>query len=446
MNMAMDKSNYASIKVIGVGGGGCNALSRMIIDPADGVEYIAVNTDSQAIDTIDADGKIVIGEKITRGLGAGANPEIGAKAAEESKEEIADKLEGADMVFITAGMGGGTGTGAAPVIAQIAREMGILTVGVVTRPFRFEGAKRMMNAEAGIHELEQYVDSLIVVPNDKLLEISAEDTTMVDAFKMADEVLESGVLGISDLITRPGMVNLDMNDIKCVMTDAGICHLGIGKASGENRMEEAINFAMNSPLLETSIEGAGQILLNFTGNKDLKLKEVNKAASMVRDAVAPEANVIFGMAVDESMGDEVAVTLIATCFGDDNRKRDNQPLAAANQRDLSFMKKSNTASTASVNRNKPVENSAALPSFLTGNESLGQATTTRRSAYAQNNLSNSYQDSRSAYERPLPKTGNTLPLRSQTQMTNNKREQTEKHEKSGRILPWFYADDEGTEE
>lgn len=187
-------------------------------------------------------------------------------------------------------------------------------------------------------------------------------------------------------------------------------------------------------------------MLNFTGNKDLKLKEVNKAASMVRDAVAPEANVIFGMAVDESMGDEVAVTLIATCFGDDNRKRDNQPLAAANQRDLSFMKKSNTASTASMNRNKPAENSAALPSFLTGNESLGQATTTRRSAYAQNNLSNSYQDSRSAYERPLPKIGNTSPLRSQTQTTNNKREQTEKHEKSGRILPWFYADDEGTEE
>ncbi|KXB39266.1 cell division protein FtsZ [Amygdalobacter nucleatus] len=442
MNIAMEKSNYASIKVVGVGGGGCNALTRMLIEPAEGVEYIAINTDAQALDVTEANEKIVIGDKVTRGLGAGADPQIGAKAADESREEIADKIEGADMLFITAGMGGGTGTGAAPVIAQIAHDMGILTVGVVTRPFRFEGAKRMMNAEAGIRELEQYVDALIVVPNDKLLEISQEDTTLVDAFKMADEVLEFGVLGISDLVTVNGLINLDMADVKRIMTNVGICHLGIGKAEGENRVDEAINFAMNSPLLETSIDGARKILINFTGS-DMKLKEINKAASLVRDAASPEAEIIMGAVNDESMGDQIAVTLIATGFTDENRNRNKD----TNGRDLSFAKSQTSPKAQPVAKVAP-----AMPDFLNNSMSQreSQPTTSRFAQGKMASLNNSFANpqtsafasNRNAYVAPKQ------PNMQKPSFMNGNASSTPKAktEKSTKILPWFYSEDEDVNE
>lgn len=443
----MEKSNYASIKVVGVGGGGCNALTRMLIEPAEGVEYIAINTDAQALDVSEANEKIVIGDKVTRGLGAGADPQVGAKAADESREEIADKLEGADMVFITAGMGGGTGTGAAPVVAQIAHDMGILTVGVVTRPFRFEGAKRMMNAEAGIRELEQYVDALIVVPNDKLLEISQEDTTLVDAFKMADEVLEFGVLGISDLVTVNGLVNLDMADVKRIMTNVGICHLGIGKAEGENRVDEAINFAMNSPLLETSIDGARKVLINFTGS-DMKLKEINKAASLVRDAASPEAEIIMGAVNDESMGNQIAVTLIATGFTDDNRNRnkDNNN----NNRELPFMRKGQTTSTKPQVANK----AAAMPDFLHNNVETVSDETVNNNRYGQgrmaslnNNFVNSQASSAFANNRNSYTMQQQAPLQKPSFMSGNVASQAKpKQEKTTKILPWFYSEDEDVNE
>lgn len=445
MNIAMEKSNYASIKVVGVGGGGCNALTRMLIEPAEGVEYIAINTDAQALDVSEANEKIVIGDKVTRGLGAGADPQVGAKAADESREEIADKLEGADMVFITAGMGGGTGTGAAPVVAQIAHDMGILTVGVVTRPFRFEGAKRMMNAEAGIRELEQYVDALIVVPNDKLLEISQDDTTLVDAFKMADEVLEFGVLGISDLVTVNGLVNLDMADVKRIMTNVGICHLGIGKAEGENRVDEAINFAMNSPLLETSIDGARKVLINFTG-ADMKLKEINKAASLVRDAASPEAEIIMGAVNDESMGNQIAVTLIATGFTDDNRNRGKDA-----NRDLPFMKKNQTTTQKPQVSNKPT---ATMPDFLHNNATEAEINEpTNNSRFAQgrmsslnssfvNSQSSAFANNRNAYSMPAQ-----TPLQKPSFMSGNVSATPKpKAEKTTKILPWFYSEDEDVNE
>ena len=304
----------ATIKVIGVGGAGNNAVNRMIEAGIKGVDFIAVNTDRQALQKSKAGTKIQIGEKITRGLGAGANPDIGAQSAEENKSEISETLRGSDMVFVTAGMGGGTGTGAAPIVAQAAKEMGILTIGVVTKPFTFEGKKRLSQAERGIESLKGKVDSLVVIPNDKLLQIVDRKTSINEAFRMADDVLRQGVQGISDLIAVTGTVNLDFADVKTIMLNTGMAHMGIGRASGENRAEDAAKQAVQSPLLETSIEGARGVIINITGGEDLGLHEVNTAAELVQRSVDPEANIIFGTVTDPEMKDEIQITVIATGF------------------------------------------------------------------------------------------------------------------------------------
>lgn len=312
-NLAM-VDGTATIKVIGVGGAGNNAVNRMIDAGIKGVDFIAVNTDRQALQQSKANTKIQIGEKITRGLGAGANPDIGAQSAEESKSEVAEILRGADMVFVTAGMGGGTGTGAAPIVASTAKEMGILTIGVVTKPFTFEGKKRLSQAERGIESLKGKVDTLVVIPNDKLLQIIDRKTSIIEAFKMADDILRQGVQGISDLIAVPGLVNLDFADVKTIMLNQGMAHMGVGRASGENRAEDAAKEAIQSPLLETSIEGAKGVIINITGGEDLGLHEVNTAAELVQRSVDPEANIIFGTVTDPSMQDEIQITVIATGF------------------------------------------------------------------------------------------------------------------------------------
>lgn len=304
----------AKIKVVGVGGAGNNAVNRMVEIGISGVEFVVVNTDRQALGVSKAGTKIQIGEKITRGLGAGSDPLIGEKSAEESREEIANSLKGSDMVFVTSGMGGGTGTGAAPIVAQIAKELGALTVAVVTKPFSFEGKKRMQSAERGIASLKDKVDALIVIPNDRLLQSAERKTSMIEAFTMSDEVLRQGVQGISDLITGIGLVNLDFADVKTIMYDTGMAHMGIGRASGENRAEEAAKAAINSPLLESSIEGARGVLLNITGGNDLGMFEVNTACELVQKSIDPDANIIFGVVIDEAMGDEISVTVIATGF------------------------------------------------------------------------------------------------------------------------------------
>lgn len=306
----------ATIKVIGVGGGGNNAVNRMIEHGVQGVEFIAVNTDSQALNLSKAQTKLQIGEKLTRGLGAGANPEVGKKAAEESKEQIQEALKGADMVFVTAGMGGGTGTGAAPVIAETARELGALTVGVVTRPFTFEGRKRQGQAANGIMDLKEKVDTLIVIPNDRLLEIVDKNTPMLEAFREADNVLRQGVQGISDLIAVPGLINLDFADVKTIMSDRGSALMGIGIATGESRAAEAAKKAISSPLLETSIDGAQGVLMNITGGMNLSLFEVNEAAEIVASAADQDVNMIFGSVINENLKDEIIVTVIATGFDD----------------------------------------------------------------------------------------------------------------------------------
>ncbi len=304
----------ATIKVIGVGGAGTNAVNRMVESGIRGVEFIAVNTDRQALMLSKATQKIQIGEKITRGLGAGANPDIGTQAAEESKNEITEALRGADMVFVTAGMGGGTGTGAAPIVAQCAKEMGILTIGVVTKPFTFEGKKRLTQADRGIESLKTKVDTLVVIPNDKLLQIIDRKTSIVEAFRMADDVLRQGVQGISDLIAIPGLINLDFADVKTIMLNTGMAHMGIGRASGENRAEDAAKLAIQSPLLETSIEGARGVIINITGGRNLGLHEVNTAAELVQRSVDPEANIIFGAVIDETLDEDIVITVIATGF------------------------------------------------------------------------------------------------------------------------------------
>lgn len=310
----MNLEQFAQIKVIGCGGGGNNAVNRMIEAGLQGVDFIALNTDKQALVMSQAEHKIQIGEKITKGLGAGANPEIGQKSAEESREEIYKALEGADMVFITAGMGGGTGTGAAPVVATIAKELGILTVGVVTKPFTFEGRKRMEQADKGIEELKTKVDTLVTIPNDRLLQIAEKKTSLSEAFKIADDVLLQGVQGISDLIAVPGLINLDFADVKTIMENKGLAHMGIGWASGENRAVEAAQKAIQSPLLETSIQGAKGVLLNITGGSQLGLFDVNEAAELVAQAADPDVNLIFGAVIDESLQDEIKITVIATGF------------------------------------------------------------------------------------------------------------------------------------
>ena len=307
-------SDFANIKVIGVGGGGNNAVNRMVDNQIKGVQFIAVNTENQVLELSKADVTIQIGEKVTKGLGAGANPQVGEEAAQESREEIIKALEGADMVFVTAGMGGGTGTGAAPIVAECAKEVGALTVGVVTKPFAFEGKRRRAAAEKGIEFLTQKVDTIIVIPNDKLLQVVDKKCTITDAFSKADDVLRQGIKGISDLIQIPGLINLDFADVKTIMTEQGEALMGIGVGEGENRAADAAKMAINSPLLETSIDGAKGILLNISGSSDLSIFEVNEAAEIISDAADPDANIIFGSVIDESLGGKVQITVVATGF------------------------------------------------------------------------------------------------------------------------------------
>ena len=307
-------SQVANIKVIGIGGGGNNAVNRMVAANITSAEFVAINTDKQALLMSKATHRIQIGEKLTRGLGAGADPDVGQKAAEESKAVINEMLKGCDLAFITAGMGGGTGTGAAPVVAQIARELGILTIAVVTKPFGFEGRKRMDNAERGIENLKKYVDTLVVIPNDKLLKIVPKGTPIVEAFRCADDVLRQGIQGISDLIVTPSLINLDFADVKAIMKDKGLAHMGIGRGKGDNKTIEAVRQAVQSPLLETTIEGATGILLNVKGGLDLPIDEVDEAAELVREVVDPSCNIIFGAGIDEALSEEVEITVIATGF------------------------------------------------------------------------------------------------------------------------------------
>ena len=351
----------ATIKVIGVGGAGTNAVNRMVDSGIKGVEFIAVNTDRQALLLSTAAAKIQIREKITRGLGAGAKPDIGDQAAEESKAEITEALRGADMVFVTAGMGGGTGTGAAPIVASCAKEMGILTIGVVTKPFTFEGKKRLTQADRGIESLKGKVDTLVVIPNDKLLQIIDRKTSIVEAFKMADDVLRQGVQGISDLIAIPGLVNLDFADVKTIMLNTGMAHMGIGRASGENRAEDAAKQAIQSPLLETSIEGARGVIINITGGSNLGLHEVNTAAELVQRSVDPEANIIFGAVIDESLDEDIVITVIATGF----EKEDDKVPSLSDITSKSWSPKPITSSSVeSTNSNGDLD----IPTFLRKNK------------------------------------------------------------------------------
>ena len=352
----LDEDHFATIKVIGCGGGGCNAVDRMIDSGVQGIEFISINSDNQALARTKSSIKVQIGEKVTRGLGCGADPSIGERAAEESKDEIAEAISNTDMLFITAGMGGGTGTGSAPVVAQIAQELGILTVAVVTRPFGFEGARRAQNAERGIRELEKYVDALVVVSNDKLLEVVDDDTSFEEAFNMADQVLKFGVAGISDLVAIPGLINLDLADVRRVMTKAGVCHMGIGRASGEGRATAAVKQAINSPLLDTTIEGANGVIINFTGGRNMKLQEIDAAAKLVQESVAPEAEIIVGAVIDASLEDEIMITVIASGF-------ENTVNASSNHR----------ASTSILSRNNP--------QLVSEPRQPAPVTTTSRSSY-----------------------------------------------------------------
>ena len=362
-SMMMD--GIATIKVIGVGGAGNNAVNRMIDSEIKNVEFISVNTDRQALQLSKAATRIQIGEKLTRGLGAGANPDIGSQAAEESKAEIAEVLRGADMVFVTAGMGGGTGTGAAPIVAQAAKEMGILTIGVVTKPFTFEGKKRLSQAERGIESLKGKVDTLVVIPNDKLLQVIDRKTSIVEAFKMADDVLRQGVQGISDLIAVPGLINLDFADVKTIMLNKGMAHMGIGRASGENRAEDAAKQAIQSPLLETSIEGARGVIINITGGEDVGLHEANTAAELIQRSADPEANIIFGSVTDNSLGDELQITVIATGFEQD---QPNQGMNVESIVNRAWKDKMGTFQVPSESTSNP--NDLDIPPFLRKNRGM----------------------------------------------------------------------------
>lgn len=360
----------ASIKVIGVGGGGNNAVNRMIENDVQGVEFIAVNTDAQALNLSKAETKMQIGAKLTRGLGAGANPEVGKKAAEESKEQIEEALKGADMVFVTAGMGGGTGTGAAPVIAQIAKDLGALTVGVVTRPFTFEGRKRQLQAAGGISAMKEAVDTLIVIPNDRLLEIVDKNTPMLEAFREADNVLRQGVQGISDLIATPGLINLDFADVKTIMSNKGSALMGIGVATGENRAAEAAKKAVSSPLLETAIDGAQGVLMNITGGANLSLYEVQEAADIVAAASDQDVNMIFGSVINENLKDEIVVTVIATGFIEQDQDASkpqrplNQGLKQHHQPAPKREPKREEPSMPHRSQSQPAEDTLDIPTFL----------------------------------------------------------------------------------
>ena len=376
-------NHLATLKVIGVGGGGNNAVNRMIDHGMNNVEFIAINTDGQALNLSKAESKIQIGEKLTRGLGAGANPEIGKKAAEESREQIEDAIQGADMVFVTAGMGGGTGTGAAPVVAKIAKEMGALTVGVVTRPFGFEGRKRSTQAAAGVESMKAAVDTLIVIPNDRLLDIVDKSTPMMEAFKEADNVLRQGVQGISDLIAVSGEVNLDFADVKTIMSNQGSALMGIGVSSGENRAVEAAKKAISSPLLETSIVGAQGVLMNITGGESLSLFEAQEAADIVQDAADEDVNMIFGTVINPELQDEIVVTVIATGFEDkptsQGRKASSTGFGtsvtsststqASTPREESFSQSSSSSrSSESVSERSHTTKDDDIPSFIRNRE------------------------------------------------------------------------------
>ena len=330
--MDMGPDSVVNIKVIGVGGGGNNVVNRMVRTGTKGVDFIAINTDKQALSVSAATYKIQIGEKLTNGQGAGSDPEVGRKSAEENRNQISKALEDADMVFITAGMGGGTGTGAAPIVADIAKELGILTVGVVTKPFRFEGMRRMKQAEGGINELRNKVDSLVIIPNERLKLATDQKITMLNAFEIADDVLQQAVQSISDLIKNTGFINLDFADVSAVMKDAGRAHMGVGRAAGKNKAEEAAKMAISSPLLETSINGAKGVLINVTGSMDIGLEEVETAANLVQEAAHPEANIIFGAAFDDTLEDELRVTVIATGFDEKEEQPAAAPTAAASSK------------------------------------------------------------------------------------------------------------------
>ncbi len=373
----LDDEAFATIKVIGVGGGGCNAVDRMIDSGVQGIEFISVNTDNQALARAKSQVRIQIGEKVTRGLGCGADPSVGEKSAEESKDEIAEAIKNTDMLFVTAGMGGGTGTGAAPVVAQIAQELGILTVAVVTRPFGFEGPRRAQNAERGIRELEKYVDSLIVVGNDKLLEVVDEDTSIEDAFNMADQVLKFGVAGISDLVAIPGLINLDLADVRRIMTKAGVCHMGIGRASGEGRAANAVKQAINSPLLDTTIEGASGVIVNFTGGRSLKLQEIDQAASVVRDAVSNDADIIVGAVIDPTLEDEIMITVIASGFENSvnasaGHRASTSILSRNNPNLVTEQPKAGPVSKSTYDEPAPAPQQKAAPGFLFGDDSISK--------------------------------------------------------------------------
>jgi len=362
-------ANYmAVIKVVGVGGGGSNAVNRMIESGVQGVEFVTINTDAQALLVSDADTKVHIGTDLTKGLGAGANPEIGQSAAEESRDQIKAALEGADMVFITAGEGGGTGTGAAPVVADIARnDVGALTVGVVTKPFIFEGAVRRRNALNGIERLSANVDTLITIPNDRLLDVADKKVSFLDAFSMADEVLRQGIQGITDLITVPGLINLDFADVRTIMSSAGTAMMGIGVGTGDNRAADAANQAISSPLLENSIDGADRVLLSIAGGPDLGLHEVSEAAGIVANAVSPEVNQIFGTVIDENLGDTVRITVIATGFGGDKASQQSRLDLGTESRRPSFL---NNTPSGSASRPAPMPSHQSggsdfdIPDFL----------------------------------------------------------------------------------
>lgn len=314
LQFEMNEERLQEIKVIGVGGGGCNAINRMIEDGMKGVTFIAVNTDKQALLKSKAEAKVQIGEKLTKGLGAGGNPEVGQRSAEENIEDLEKYITGSDMIFVTCGMGGGTGTGAAPIIAKIAKDQGILTVGVVTRPFRFEGRKRIEHAELGIKFLKKYVDSLVVVPNDKLLETTTEQTSLLEAFSMADDVLKQGVQAISDIIVDDALINLDFADVTTIMKDRGIVHMGVGHGTGENKITDAVSSAVDSPLLETKISGARAVLINITGGKDLTMFDVDKVATQIDEEADPNAIIILGTSIKEDLQDEIKITVIAAGF------------------------------------------------------------------------------------------------------------------------------------
>lgn len=448
-DLGMSRGVYATIRVVGIGGGGCNAVNRMIDDGVQGIEFIAINTDHQSLQNSKASEALQIGEKVTRGLGAGAQPELGQKAAEENIEEISKALEGSDMLFITAGMGGGTGTGAAPIVAQVADKLGILTVGVVTTPFRFEGSRRRQNAEKGVRELQQYVDSLIVVPNDKLLEIASDDTTLDEAFGLADRVLQYGVSSISDLVAVPGLINLDLADVRRVMTNAGVCHMGIGRGNGESRAATAVKQAMTSPLLETTIDGANSIIINFTGGHDMRIKEINEAASQVREAVSPDADIIFGAVVDDNMQDDLVITIIASRFGEGAQSRAMRS-AQAQVPAPSFSIPQRQTQPAAHSRSTIDD----LPEFLRpprGGQSLarGQASDPRATGFSHSSQRQAEQAMADMIDRATEhasKQNVTAPrLLDEAPGDDERREPAPRSRpgrQEGRVLPWFLQDDD----